>query len=667
MAYIGKQPSTKFSASAKLDSFTGDGSTTTFDLTNIVPAGGENGLQVYVDNVRQKPGSANAYTLGLDGSNDLKRITFTAAPDNGAEIYVIVPYESTNIKNVSDNSVTTAKLVDSAVTNVKVSPSAAIADTKLATISTAGKVATSAISQPGSSSVYLAGDGSWGAIDTSQQDTNAFNISLLGFKMAVNEGLTVFNLVDGVVDEFNDESGTDEAEGSNDSYCATSDFYVNAAPYSYSAGFTTTSVTEPDTSTAGTNPAYGNGTYGEYTVPTGITSINLFSWGAAGSSSNRPDGAGGGGGGFSTGKLAVTGSQTFTVVVGEGGNGLGPDGGLPVGTGALGGGGVSAPPGQQDPGSAHGGGLSGLFNGCVSQASVGLNSQATAPQAFIVAGAGGGGGYAAAGAGPRPAFAGGDGGGLIGGVGGPSSGGAEQTNFNFESGGGGSQTIGGQGGCGGGHPTGPGQNGALFLGGNDHPDHNVGSGGGGFYGGGGGSDNPRPTPVRTGGGGSGYIAHPQITCGSMEEGAGIEGGGIGQPNYVPGTNEGSVTANTVGEDGYFLITSSGVSACATSSTIVSTAFTATSVPTSARIVVFEENVDTPTLNTDIIASVSRDGGTTFTNATLSDSGYVTGSSGQRILTGQATISGQPSGQSMRWKLALANNQVRIHGVSLQWA
>ena len=44
-------------------------------------------------------------------------------------------------------------------------------------------------------------------------EDNAFNIGLLGFKMAVNEGLTVFNLVDGVVDEFNDESGTDEAEG----------------------------------------------------------------------------------------------------------------------------------------------------------------------------------------------------------------------------------------------------------------------------------------------------------------------------------------------------------------------------------------------------------------------------------------------------------------------
>ena len=53
------------------------------------------------------------------------------------------------------------------------------------------------------------------------------NVGLLGFKMAVNDSLTVFNLVDGVVDEFHDESGTDEGEGSNDTYCATSDNYIN--------------------------------------------------------------------------------------------------------------------------------------------------------------------------------------------------------------------------------------------------------------------------------------------------------------------------------------------------------------------------------------------------------------------------------------------------------
>ena len=138
---------------------------------------------------------------------------------------------------------------------------------------------------------------------------------------------------------------------------------------------------------------------------------------------------------------------------------------------------------------------------------------------------------------------------------------------------------------------------------------------------------------------------------------------MAQTNYQSSTNEGVNGAD--GEDGYVFITGSSCSVLST--TIVSNAFTSTSVPTTSRIVVFEENVATPTLNTDIVASISRDGGSTFTTATLSDSGYVTGSSGQRILTGTATISGQPIGQSMRWKLALANNAVKIHGVALQWA
>ena len=112
------------------------------------------------------------------------------------------------------------------------------------------------------------------------------NIALLGFKMAVNDGLTVFNLVDGVVDEFHDESGTDESEGSNDTYCATSDYYHNVTftPVSVSAGFAVSSITEPDTSTAGTNPAQGTGTQGEFTVPTGMTSLTMYVWGAGGGS-----------------------------------------------------------------------------------------------------------------------------------------------------------------------------------------------------------------------------------------------------------------------------------------------------------------------------------------------------------------------------------------------
>ena len=87
--YIGQEPVNTFSQVPTKDSFTGDGSTTTFDLSNAVVSSGENALEVFVNNVRQEPGSGKAFTLGVDGSNELKRITFSAAPANGASIYVI--------------------------------------------------------------------------------------------------------------------------------------------------------------------------------------------------------------------------------------------------------------------------------------------------------------------------------------------------------------------------------------------------------------------------------------------------------------------------------------------------------------------------------------------------------------------------------------------------
>jgi len=668
MAYIGKDPAQIKRALNEKDTFTGDGSTVAFDLTS--DASGANEIQVFVDNIRQEPGASDAYTLGEDGSGNLRRITFTAAPDSGAEIYVINPKTTdSNLIVPSDNSVTSAKIVDGAIVNTDINACAAISDTKLGTISTACKVATSAISQPGSSSVYLAGDGSWGAIDTSQQDTNAFNISLLGFKMAVNEGLTVFNLVDGVVDEFNDESGTDEAEGSNDTYCAISDNYINGATICLSAGFTTSAVTEPDTSTAGTNPDWVCGSYGSFSVPSGVSNINVFTWGAGGGRGNRgttSQNSGGGGGGFSSGTLAVSACTSFTAVVGEGGKG-GP---IPGTIGARGRGlGSAGAPNGPSCGSI-GGGMTGIFTCTVASTPIDLTGY-SAPVAVLIAGGGGSGGYNSQAPSPN---SGPTGTGVAGAGGGPQGGRGDTSLYGCgaygDGGGGGTQTTGGQGGSGGSQTGNPG---VLFGGGSPGCSPNdSGTGGGGYYGGGGngvGTGAGLGYENRQSGGGSGYISHPQISCGVSEAGNLSEGGGVTDPNYVACTNEGHAHNGTAadGEDGYILITASGVSSCATSTTIVSTAFTSTSVPTSARIVVFEENVDTPTLNTDIIASVSRDGGSTFTNATLSDSGYVTGSSGQRILTGQATISGQPSGQSMRWKLALANNQVKIHGVSLQWA
>ena len=120
MAYIGKKPEDKFRGLASYNSFTGDGSTTAFDVTNILPDGGTYDIEVFVDNVRQEGGSGKSYTIGNDDAGDLKRITFSTAPDNGAEIYVINPGRPTQINTVSDNAITAAKLQTDAVTTAKI-------------------------------------------------------------------------------------------------------------------------------------------------------------------------------------------------------------------------------------------------------------------------------------------------------------------------------------------------------------------------------------------------------------------------------------------------------------------------------------------------------------------------------------------------------------------
>ena len=149
------------------------------------------------------------------------------------------------------SKVTSNGITDSAVTTAK------IANCGVATADLAGDAVTSAKITDGT---VAAGDlassldlsGKTVTLPQSAFSTVDQNIALLGFKMAVNEGLTVFNLVDGVVDEFHDESGTDEGEGSNDLYCASNDYYVNStsptgAASAFSGGYTKTAITEPIT------------------------------------------------------------------------------------------------------------------------------------------------------------------------------------------------------------------------------------------------------------------------------------------------------------------------------------------------------------------------------------------------------------------------------------
>ena len=127
MAYLGEVPNPVNRGLTRKDTFTGDGSTTTFDLTTVIPNVTENDIEVFVDNVRQEPGSSDAYTLGFDGSSNFKRITFTAAPESGAEIYVLSGEAQTALITVADGTITTAKIQDGAITADKIADGTVIA------------------------------------------------------------------------------------------------------------------------------------------------------------------------------------------------------------------------------------------------------------------------------------------------------------------------------------------------------------------------------------------------------------------------------------------------------------------------------------------------------------------------------------------------------------
>ena len=501
------------------------------------------------------------------------------------------------------------------------------------------------------------------------------NIAVLGFKMAVNEGLTVYNLVDGIVDEFEDTSGVSTA---NAVYNAANDRYRGAVVGgAATVVFYGDSVSNPAPAPGIFNTtASGPGNFGTINFSSS-TPVNAYVFGAGGQgndSTGAPttyDYGVGGGGGYVEGTVAMNG--TYYVSSGE----AGQMGATPA---KNGGGNGSSPTG------GGGGGFAGIVT----------TQSASAPGSVLIAGAGAAGNAAtfSGGLGQYNGGRGGSGGGAIGYA---QNGGRQQAstggggfagNSNYSwGGGGGGQTSGGQAGTG---PSSQGQAGSLWQGGASH-------GGSGYYGGagsggapGGGGNSTQNRGGAGGGGGSSYYGHPTVTSGSYGSSPTVNSNmpATNMKDFSPGTQSGSpfystasplvsdlaYGGNGVGPvssppgpagDGAVVLDFNTEQIAAT--TIESNSFTATSEPSSARIVVFETDVSATTLNTDIVASVSRDGGTTFTNVTLADGGYVTGSSGQRILTGTVDISGQPTGTSMRYKISSNNNEHYVQGVSLQWS
>ena len=614
-------------------------------------------------------------------------------------------------------TIKSSNIKDSEVKNVDISPTAAIDSSKVT------------------------------GLDVSQLETNAFNIGVLGFKMAVSEGLTIYNLVDGVVDEFNDETGIDTGENSNAIYDSTSDFYSNQV-----AG----TIPAPQQGRqALTGHTFANQGEGTYNVEPTVTAVDLLIVGGGGggyyySGAQGSSGAGGGGLIHVT-DYEVTPGSSISYIIGSGGDGHSnsayyapnpnfppsqtspyPSSGYDGSSKTSGphaflyeaggdapfapqiapyvGGGVwnvpstqvGSPPGPSsfstagyggtEPNNPHpnnihmGHGRDTIWNDGQPDAATTTDESPTSRTYFSkLTGMGGGRsrGYADG----RNNFGGSGGGGSTLGHGssyGPLAGGEGIQSVVYPAGPGitpGAPEEGdmpsltgnvvGSFGADGGNGEGPPPNSQHGAGGGGSGE--AGSSGAGGAGGDGLiftlADGSTPIAYGAGGGGSngeGGNEGANGGDGSEPAHAGTAGRGNGGGGTYGNTEYGSI--GMPGGSGTIVVVETRQLATNSSMTLISDTFTANTTPSTARLVVFAEVPDD--LNTDFSASVTRDN-TNFDAVTLTDTGFVSGSSGTKIFTGSTPLTGAAGGQpqvQLRWKIVGSSltSANKIHGVALQW-
>ena len=482
---------------------------------------------------------------------------------------------------------------------------------------------------------FLRGDGSWQVVEEYNDDVLQTNVAILGFKIAANNDLVKYNLVDQVIDEYEDASGVDASASTNEK--------LDSGVYYGEGSSQTTHTTALGYTGSDTTIALNNGD---------VVSGSVKVWGAGGGCDSSPSSTGLGSGHSGAGAGAHFASLSWTsdgtdliLTVGQGGH-----------QGYKGGSGGS------------GGGYSGLFLGSKTHAN-----------AILIAGGGGG-------AGDNNSRQGGPGGGSGNGLN------AAYTGNYAEGGNGGTTSAGGQPTCTSNcaNHTGPTAGSALSggHGGTDEartqpepyngggiqgqePGGTMagGGGGGGYYGGGGGAANDKGAG---GGGGSGYANSTYVTTTSSENGSYGYAGKDDDSDWANNAGEGGQSSSKDGKGGRIVpnITVTTTTAGA-NLTLVSQTTAASVNPTKGDLVTLIENASgTATVNTDIKGYISRDGGSNWTQGTLVDEGSW-GTNKKVLAFHDLDISGQPAAANMRYKIETLNQSngskvTKIHATSLGW-
>jgi hypothetical protein len=582
----------------------------------------------------------------------LTKITSTLIKDN-AVTTAKINADAVDETKIADNAVITSKINADAVDETKIADNAVITSKINADAVDETKIAAEAVNSEhlvdgGIDDVHLAtgidATKLTGSIANARIPAGAvtqhvtpfdpaqieMNQAILAFKIASSNQLAKFQMVDQVIDEYQDDTGIDAGNSTNELASGS-----GTAKY-YEGGTSSTPTVTHNADSTGTDGDY---TWYKYTSTGAVTlSTNtsqdydflVIAGGGAGGSGNNCGGGGGaggyrnsyaseatGGGGYNEAALSLVASTTYTITVGTGGASV-----------------------------------SGITNGNSGSASSITGSDIT----DITTVGGGGGGNAGGGTGH------------VGGAGG-GAGGWNSTAFGAGTGNqgyaGGTALYHQWSGAGGGGAGAAGVN-VATTGNNQSTAGGAGlqssiDGTATFRGGGGGGAGDATSIVSQAGGvgGGGAGATQQGTAGTANTGGGGgSGGGI---------------ASGAGGSGIVILrrlTSGGTSTA--NLTLQSTATTAESAPTTADLVVLiEDGAGTATVNSDIKGYVSRDGSAFSSAVTFVDEGDW-GTNKRILVARNVDISGITSGTSMKYKLTTHNQvasskETRIHATSLAWA
>lgn len=126
-----------------------------------------------------------------------------------------------------------------------------------------------------------------------------------------------------------------------------------------------------------------------------------------------------------------------------------------------------------------------------------------------------------------------------------------------------------------------------------------------------------------------------------------------------------IIGNSITTDGDWEVSKLEFTGTPANMTLISVVDTATTVPESIQMVVKIEPIDSITINTDVKGYVSRDSGTTWTQASFGEgSEYATG---KYVYSSLADVSTQPSGTSVKWKVTTHNNKsLKLRDVRLSY-